>query len=42
MTEILIRPDEEIDVDDAGYAPSSAELAECNCPEFCERDHENE
>jgi hypothetical protein len=21
-------------------APSTAELAECTCPEFCERDHE--
>jgi len=20
--------------------PTTAELAECNCPEFCERDHE--
>ncbi|HEX8941113.1 MAG TPA: hypothetical protein VF763_13210 [Candidatus Limnocylindrales bacterium] len=23
-------------------APSSAEVAECACPEFCERDHANE
>jgi hypothetical protein len=22
--------------------PTSAELAECTCPEFCERDHDNE
>jgi hypothetical protein len=22
--------------------PPKAELAECNCPEFCERDHDNE
>jgi hypothetical protein len=23
-------------------AVPTAELAECNCPDFCERDHENE
>ena len=22
--------------------PPTAELAECTCPEFCERDHDNE
>jgi hypothetical protein len=22
--------------------PPKSELAECNCPEFCERDHDNE
>jgi hypothetical protein len=22
--------------------PPRAELAECTCPEFCERDHDNE
>jgi hypothetical protein len=22
--------------------PCTAELAECTCPEFCERDHEND
>jgi hypothetical protein len=22
------------------YAPCAAEVAECTCPEFCERDHE--
>jgi hypothetical protein len=21
---------------------STADIAECNCPEFCERDHDNE
>jgi hypothetical protein len=26
----------------APSAQSSSELAECNCPEFCERDHANE
>jgi hypothetical protein len=23
-------------------APCTAELAECTCPDFCERDHDNE
>jgi hypothetical protein len=23
-------------------APCTAEIAECTCPDFCERDHENE
>ena len=23
-------------------APCTAELAECTCPDFCERDHANE
>ena len=30
---------------DAKFDPkrlSTAELAECTCPEFCERDHDNE
>jgi hypothetical protein len=22
--------------------PMRAQIAECNCPEFCERDHDNE
>ena len=26
----------------AGYVVTSAEAAPCTCPEFCERDHENE
>ena len=26
----------------APEAPAIAELAECTCPEFCERDHGNE
>jgi hypothetical protein len=25
-----------------GPALTTAEVAECNCPEFCERDHDNE
>jgi hypothetical protein len=27
---------------DAADAPCTAELAECTCPEFCERDHEQD
>ena len=23
-------------------APCTAELAECTCPDFCERDHDND
>jgi hypothetical protein len=26
----------------AGSDPCTAEVAECTCPEFCERDHGNE
>jgi hypothetical protein len=26
----------------AADAPCTAELAECTCPDFCERDHANE
>jgi hypothetical protein len=25
-----------------GPEPCTAELAECTCPDFCERDHDNE
>jgi len=25
-----------------GNEPCTAELAECTCPDFCERDHDNE
>ena len=25
-----------------GWARPTAETAECTCPEFCERDHEND
>ena len=42
MSETLIRTeDEQADVPDA-EAPCTAELAECTCPDFCERDHEND
>jgi hypothetical protein len=26
----------------AGYVLTAAEVAPCTCPEFCERDHEND
>jgi hypothetical protein len=42
MSETLITTDQEhaerLDAD----APCTAELAECTCPDFCERDHDNE
>ncbi len=25
-----------------GYKPCAAELAPCTCPDFCERDHDND
>ena len=28
--------------DDDGNELSTAETAECTCPDFCERDHEND
>ena len=39
MSETLIRIEDEQDVRDE---LCTAELAECTCPEFCERDHDNE
>ena len=42
MSETLIRTDEERDERLEADAPCTAELAECTCPEFCERDHDNE
>ena len=43
MTErlIAIEEAERTEVPDAN-APCTAELAECTCPDFCERDHDNE
>ena len=42
MSETLIRIEEEqTELPDAD-APCTAELAECTCPDFCERDHDNE
>jgi hypothetical protein len=42
MTEILIKPEEERTELPDPNAPCTAELAECTCPDFCERDHDNE
>jgi hypothetical protein len=42
MSETLIQTeDERTDLPKAD-APCTAELAECTCPDFCERDHDNE
>jgi hypothetical protein len=43
MSEMLtaIEEAERTQVPDAD-APCTAELAECTCPDFCERDHDNE
>jgi hypothetical protein len=42
MSETLIRTEEDqVDLQDADE-PCTAELAECTCPDFCERDHDNE
>jgi len=42
MTETLIQTTEEQDERLEMDAPCTAELAECTCPEFCERDHDND
>lgn len=34
-----VEPDE---TDVAPGGPTTAELAECTCPEFCERDHDTD
>jgi hypothetical protein len=42
MAETLLEAEErDIQVPDAS-SPCTAELAECTCPDFCERDHDNE
>ena len=41
MNETAIQTDDLQELLDAD-APCTAELAECNCPDFCERDHDNE
>jgi hypothetical protein len=42
MSDTLIETeDERTELPDAD-APCTAELAECTCPDFCERDHANE
>ena len=46
MSETLIQTEEEEREEREGRlaadAPCTAELAECTCPDFCERDHDNE
>ena len=42
MRETLITTEQEQAELRAADAPCTAELAECTCPEFCERDHDNE
>jgi hypothetical protein len=42
MSETLIQTEEERDGRLDADAPCTAELAECTCPDFCERDHDNE
>jgi hypothetical protein len=42
MTETLIGTEKERTEPPATDAPCTAELAECTCPDFCERDHDNE
>ena len=43
MTETLVATEEKkrTELPDAD-APCTAELAECTCPDFCERDHDYE
>jgi len=42
MSETLIATEQErIEILDADEL-CTAELAECTCPEFCERDHDND
>ena len=41
MTETLITTEREAELPEADAA-CTAELAECTCPDFCERDHDNE
>jgi hypothetical protein len=42
MTETLITPEQEKAELPGADAACTAELAECTCPDFCERDHEND
>ncbi|HEY7422192.1 MAG TPA: hypothetical protein VH541_09285 [Gaiellaceae bacterium] len=42
MSETLIAAERERAEPPEADAPCTAELAECTCPEFCERDHDNE
>jgi hypothetical protein len=43
MSETIVRTEEREDEALADLdALCTAELAECTCPDFCERDHDNE
>ena len=42
MTETLIATEDERTERPDAAAPCTAEIAECTCPDFCERDHDNE
>ncbi|HEY3577260.1 MAG TPA: hypothetical protein VGK68_04580 [Gaiellaceae bacterium] len=42
MSETVITTEQERTELPAADAPCTAELAECTCPDFCERDHDNE
>jgi hypothetical protein len=42
MSETLITTEQERADPRVADAPCTAELAECTCPDFCERDHDNE
>jgi len=42
MSETLIATEQEQAEVREVDAPCTAELAECTCPDFCERDHANE
>jgi hypothetical protein len=42
MSETLIATEQEQAEVPEVDAPCTAELAECTCPDFCERDHANE
>lgn len=39
--EIVEPTDVDLEIDDADE-PCTAEKAECTCPDFCERDHEQD
>ena len=42
MPDTLIATEQEQASPPDSEAPCTAELAECTCPDFCERDHDNE
>ena len=42
MSEIVLTTEDTQAELPAADAPCTAELAECTCPDFCERDHDNE